>query len=1060
VPSSAPRSHAFRVGLLVASISAVTVPLALAFLPLTAWQADQPAANIARHLAARHKLEVDPASVLLRGGGSDLSPREAYFLARAAGDKHRDLYFAHVIVSARGIPVHASPAFALSRTSLADEQELRYDGERFLAYASAVEGKTSTVTILDLDGLSQRALADFSGLQRLQQRLTNWQETGRLRGLDRVEVELTVPRPLSLAWQGGLLHASGKDGAFEVVVDARQAKVLRGPAQARVVRIGKRSFIAWAVDTVRNFSFIGPDKIAWLEDKFYGVIDRARRISGASISAVEIKDEMALPVVAAGGAKIEGWPPPRLRPILGGALKGEGEWVEVKGPFLRAEAGQPSYFAMTFLRPDAERLFARVYFVAWDPRRLDLRMVGGTAEPRSATGELGRGVIPRDPKLLPRVVAAFNGGFQSMHGDFGMMEERRVYCPPKPWAATVARLADGATGFGTWDGNAKAGWTPEWISSFRQNLTPLVEDSQFNPWKRGSWGGGAGFLTGSGPTAYIIRSGLCLHASGHVMYVLGNPVDGPTLGKAMQRAGCNYGMELDINSGHVGFEFFNVLRAGETEPEGFVEEKYFARHGTYPGVDSLRYFMREVVRGTGNSPVPRYLGREARDFFYLVARDTLPGPDLAGAGKEAGRWTSAALPPAALRFPQAMTRAFVLPGGASPAKKERRVHVVKLDLRWLEPTLCLPKGDAGCLGPAATAPAATSTGTAAAGTGTAMPAAAAPERPLAVLPLGDFGPGRALVADGKALAGTAGASASLVLRPRRPEGPALPAVAARPDAEVGSISVQGASSAALAGPAGRPLAAVCALPAGKRTDSLDEVTLLYASGIGASAEELRAALAAAGCREPVLLGHAEPLVLAKDGAGGFQTIFGDVFPPLATTPALVLRRSRASFGPRIFTHVKVQPRSVWTAAQPERTRASALHHAKKTAAELGLPPPKSLDELCRAPYAEVKELRQYRYRDPLTGRTCGADDGALVGKGKRKVKATPAPDDGAVAPVKKPRVKSVDDSTPTGKGKVRGKVKGDADGAKTVKKKKRRKVADTDAKPARKAKKKRRPRTP
>jgi len=98
-----------------------------------------------------------------------------------------------------------------------------------------------------------------------------------------------------------------------------------------------------------------------------------------------------------------------------------------------------------------------------------------------------------------------------------------------------------------------------------------------------------------------------------------------------------------------------------------------------------------------------------------------------------------------------------------------------------------------------------------------------------------------------------------------------------------------------------------------------------------------------------------------------------------------LRRSRLAWASRIFTHVKPQPRSVWTAVQPERTRASALHHAKRTAAELGLPPPKSLADLCKDPYLDVKELRQYRWRDAVTGKTCEAAE-PLVGKGKRRVK--------------------------------------------------------------------------
>jgi hypothetical protein len=535
-----------------------------------------------------------------------------------------------------------------------------------------------------------------------------------------------------------------------------------------------------------------------------------------------------------------------------------------------------------------------------------------------------------------------------------MMEERKIYCPAKPWAATVARLVDGATGFGTWDGKAKADWVPEYIDSFRQNLTPFVEDGQFNPWRRGSWGGGAGFLTGSGPKAFIIRSAICLHKSGHVMYALGDPVDGPTLGKVLHRVGCNYAIQLDINRGHAGFEFFNVLTATEKPPAdaaSFREERYFARRGDISGVEGLRYIMREIVRGTGNHPVPRYLGREARDFFYLVLRDSLPGPDVPAIGGRAaeGRWTSAALPAAMTQFPQSAARAFLHPNKAKP---DLRVHLVKLDMRWLEGTVCLPKRDAGCL-----------------------PEAGAKDPPLAILPLGVFTAARALFADGKLLSGTPGSATSISLRPRRPEGPALPQLAAQPDRQAGSISIQSAAAATSA-TARQSQAALCVG---------DDGVLLYAASLGASGGDLEHALQSSGCKKVVHLGASEPLLLAK--AGRYETLYGEALPPLASSPSVLLRRSRARWGTRIFTHVKVQPRSVWTAVQPERTRASTLVHAKRTAESLGLPPPKSLGDLCKPPYFDVKELRQYRWRDPQTGKTCAEEP--VSKKKRRKRSSTP-----------------------------------------------------------------------
>ena len=111
--------------------------------------------------------------------------------------------------------------------------------------------------------------------------------------------------------------------------------------------------------------------------------------------------------------------------------------------------------------------------------------MSGTVEPMSATGETGPGQVPRDPQVLRRFVGGFNGGFQAIHGEFGMMAERTLYLPPKPYGATVAELDDGSTAFGTWP---EAPEVPSNIVSFRQNMTALVENGDRI---RGSATGGA-----------------------------------------------------------------------------------------------------------------------------------------------------------------------------------------------------------------------------------------------------------------------------------------------------------------------------------------------------------------------------------------------------------------------------------------------------------------------------------------------------------------------------------------------------------------------------------------
>jgi len=949
-----PLRHLKHLGLLLALVALLVGPLVLLTGPPGDYRTGELKANLISFLRTRHGLVVKPEDMLLPTAPdrrSGLHPVELYFLGRRGPGEPRDLFFSHFILSKKAIPVHASPLFPLTETNMADERELSLDAsKRFLAYASAVKGKTSVVTILELAGLSAGDLRGFSKREKLQQHLTNWQETGVWRGVGRIKVQLTLPQRVRLSWTPrGLLQLQSPRGTWKALVDPRQAKVLQGPARAARVRVPRRNFVSWAVDTVRSFSFVGSERIAWLEDLVFGVVDRARRMSGAKVSLSDIKDEMDLPVIRRKTTRIPGWPPPPLRPILGDRMPGEGRWVEVEGPFLRTVPGMPSFLAATFVRPDAERLFSRLYFIAWDPRRVDLRMVAGLRNPTSATGLRGPGMIPRNPKLLKRLVAAFNGGFQSTHGDFGMMVERKIYAPAKPWSATVARLRDGSAGFGTWDGKLPYGQHPEWISSFRQNLTALVEDGKFNPWKRGSWGGGTGFFGGKGAKAHTWRSGLCLHKSGHVLYALGNPIDGPGLGKAMTKVGCIYGMELDINVTHVGMEYIHALGPDEQDPQGakrFTKQRYFSHLGKWPGVDGFRYFMRVAIRGTGNMPFPRWTGRaDEREFFYLVQRRLLPGPDLSPVAGQPGegRWTSATLPEEALGFPQAMSRAFLHPDRGD---LDHRVHLVQLDLRWLEASLCVPRETGSdCL---------------------PRPGAEG-QRALAVMPLGPFGEGRSLFADGKPLLGGAAAAngAFLNIRPLREGGAALPVVNDRPETSAGSLAIQGAPEQ---GPSPTRAAvklesAVCA--------AVDNNVLLYASGLDVTRTQLRAALEHAGCSPDhvVHLGGGPPLVLLRKE--GMATIYGKLVPPVADTPSLVLRRSDVAWAGRIFSHVEVQPRRVWTLAQPEWTRNSALRRSNKIAKELGLPRVKRVEDLCKPPFSDHAELRKLRWRDPITGEMCG-----------------------------------------------------------------------------------------
>src|SRR5262249_27212280 len=157
------------------------------------------------------------------------------------------------------------------------------------------------------------------------------------------------------------------------------------------------------------------------------------------------------------------WPPAPIRSMWKTTEPGEGEWTVPKQSWVRHLAAPPtgeappSPFYETFVRPDEERAYAKVLLVAMDMRQLDVGMEAGSEDPKPLTGPPGTGRIPRDPQVYQRVAAAFNGGFKTEHGNYGMMLNKRVLLPPVPGVATVILTKDGRVGMGSWGTNTTVG---------------------------------------------------------------------------------------------------------------------------------------------------------------------------------------------------------------------------------------------------------------------------------------------------------------------------------------------------------------------------------------------------------------------------------------------------------------------------------------------------------------------------------------------------------------------------------------------------------------------------
>jgi hypothetical protein len=515
--------------------------------------------------------------------------RFVLFLGGASEGAARDLYRARVRVSREGRPIAVESVRNLTATPLGDDGELGARG-RHAVFATRAFGTLQGITVLDLRGNS---LATLRPRERLVARLDNVLDTGSFAGLGRLEV-LVARAPAELSLELGdesLLLGLGQP-PVAVTVDLGTAE-LRGSAE-ELARLS-----AWTVpQRVRPPSHFLMDAARRLfgterADRAKAVVFLARsslvRLVARARSA---RADVAAPSPEPPGGELDRWPPPTIGSLFRHPLEGEGQWRLAPVSWLPAASpGAEPYLLETMIRPDPELPFAAIRLVAMDTRQLDLRIEAGFDEPRPDTGPPGRGRIP--PRTAsgepPRVVAAFNGAFQSQHGAYGMVVDRRVLLAPKPGAATVVVDVHGRTWMGSW---GAADTIPPWVQSLRQNLDPLLDEGVLNPRGRTDWG-----FPLDGGSVLTERSALCLTRGGYLVYGWGMEVGAETLGRALQRVGCRYALHLDMNPGHVGLSYLRIRSDG-------VDAALLARE--------MSIAPRRFVEG---SP---------KDFFYLELRDSKP----------------------------------------------------------------------------------------------------------------------------------------------------------------------------------------------------------------------------------------------------------------------------------------------------------------------------------------------------------------------------------------------------------------------------------------------------
>lgn len=609
-------------------------------------------------------------------------------LVRAHGtDEPSDLFLVEARLSPEGDVLDVGDAWNITETTGADESRPIVRGH-VAVYTTMVDGLSTSLHVLDLDGRSADASGDFTRVQRAQIALTNLQHTGQRTGVVHNTFAFDpVARSASIAWrEDGLVEVHADDRVM--VVDPLRLNVVSGGSFVRVIldeRARPGNLATWAVDRVRALPWFGDDRMQWVKAVAFTALDRWNMQFSRGSTAQDIQDELGLAEASAGPPPFRdpeiGWPPPPMRTVASPALPGEGQWIPLdKDPFITpTPSGIAPAFVTSFVRPNAHRLDVRVYVTLWDPRQIALHIEAGTVEPITASGEHGPGLVPRTPEVIKRLVAGFNGGFQPQHGEYGVEANGIEYLPPKSYAATVVELRDGSNAFGAWPAPGNEADVPNDIIAFRQNLTALVQDGKFNPWGRTWWGGTP---PGWPDQIHSTRSAICLTSDGFIAYFYSTSIAPDDLAQGMLVGRCAFGIHLDMNPGHAGFEFYNVAPDHQLKPLQRPLQSDWEAEGRVADMPGYVFRSRRMIRGMGHMLFPRYIQREARDFFYLTERPILPGAPIdpgPTAEPDEGVWHTKGLPQHG--FPYALATTWV----RADAQPGLVLRVLRADPRTLKP---------------------------------------------------------------------------------------------------------------------------------------------------------------------------------------------------------------------------------------------------------------------------------------------------------------------------------------------------------------------------------------
>jgi len=384
----------------------------------------------------------------------------------------------------------------------------------------------------------------------------------------------------------------------------------------------------WAGPLLANSlrAVFGDDNVARLEDFVYGVEDRVNRLlkknqppksywqvpgsasasassappstlASAAASAASATPATTAAAAAASAAALpsaELFHPANPGPALKEwSAPGDGEWLglnDVRHP------GEPPRMFKTLLHPDKNRSWAEVFVVAIDLKQVRVHPVLGTQEPQPDSDQARSyqrdGKIPVDRQST--LIAAFNGGFMTEHGGYGMKLDGVTIAKPKPRACTIAAYKDGSLRIGSWTALSSTESDMLW---FRQTPECMWENDKLHAGLEAGAGLKKWGSTVDGETV-IRRSAIGLNADRSVLYVaITNHTTARVLAEGIHHAGATDIAQLDVNWSYPKFVTF--------EPIGHTQVLH-----PVPLAPGFEFSDDEYLRK-----------KEKRDFFYILRAD-------------------------------------------------------------------------------------------------------------------------------------------------------------------------------------------------------------------------------------------------------------------------------------------------------------------------------------------------------------------------------------------------------------------------------------------------------